>query len=53
MHDLAAINSILQHEIERAAGKRLLAIASTVGRVPRLTDDTSRIEVGFEQSNGF
>ena len=40
MHDLAAINSILQHEIERAAGKRLLAISNTVRCIPRLTDNT-------------
>jgi putative transposase len=33
MHGLAAINSILQHKVERTAGNRLFAIASTVGCV--------------------
>jgi hypothetical protein len=53
MDCLAAINSILQHEIERAAGKPLLAILSTVRCVPTLADDTLRVELGLEQSNGL
>jgi hypothetical protein len=45
---LTAINLILQHEIKRAAGKRLFAISSAVRCISRLADDTLRVEFGLE-----
>ncbi len=51
MHDLAAIEAILQHVIERSPHHGLASIGPTIRRGAALAEDTRRIEVLLEQSH--
>src|ERR1700691_349475 len=53
MHDLAAIDSVLQHEIEGTAGERLAAVLIAICCRADLADDVMVVEFGFEQTDGF
>src|SRR3954466_6819389 len=47
--DLAAIDPVLQHEIESTAGERLAAIRTAIRSLAGLAGDPLRIQVGLEQ----
>ena len=51
MHDLAAIDAVLQHVVERSPRHRLAPIGPTIRRGAALADDARRIEVLLEQSH--
>src|SRR5436190_5913696 len=46
---LAAIDPVLQHEIERTAGERLAPVSTPVRCLAGLADDPLLIQVGLEQ----
>jgi hypothetical protein len=51
MHDLAAIDAVLQHVIERPPSNRLAPIGLAIGRRAALADDARSIEVLLEQAH--
>ncbi len=50
--DLAAVDPVLQHQIEGAAGERLPAPAAARGARPLLAPDARRLELLLEQPDG-
>ena len=51
--DLAAIDAVLQHQIERAAGDRHAARCIAEAVEPGLADDAGRVEFLLECTNRF
>src|SRR5712672_2463597 len=49
--DLAAVDAVLQHEIECTPGDRLAAVGAAVRGGAALADDALRVKVGLEQSD--
>src|SRR4249920_203585 len=47
VHRLTPVDAVLQHEVERAPGERLLTISTAVRGRAGLADDTSRVQVGL------
>jgi len=53
VNGLAAIDPVLQHEIESAARQRFTAIGMPIRCLPGLADNALRIQVGLEQPDGL
>src|SRR6476620_3938159 len=53
VHNLATVNPVLQHEVERAAGDRPAAVPAAIGGSADLADNASSIEVFLQLPDGL
>jgi hypothetical protein len=49
--DFAAINAVLEHQVERATRQRPPSIQSAVGGLAHLADDAGRVELLFQNAH--